>query len=654
MSDTNRRRNIKYKGAAPGAGETITLMSTLEQGMDWGPAGAGFYTFVLGLSHDEDVTINAYAKKDSGSDWVLIESRALLASESPAIQRFDIEAYNIWELRATTVNEQTVWEPFLAFSNVPPALWAEEVNLEPYTRTDGTKPFTGVVAGIDPTAALHLTTQQWVEAQIAASTHLTPPVDPADDGKVAYAASADLAYATYVKVGADWLSVKPSAGTAATEGAVRLAGATSRFEWTDYGVTARVNSVNIPLAWAWLDGGARWIGRGNADARYIEDRVAADGEYRVHLGAPDNSPWFYVSTAAVRTQAPRVEVDYLSTAHAYFGFETLPDTEGSGNYNTYFHGQNLSGGSPTGAAGDAYLKGGDMLGSAASGDEAGGDAYVIPGVSGSGASAGGQVFIGDTGTSRVLYQVAAGKRHDFEVDGTEAGSFHSGGLYMEGLSITGVNEVDGVDVSDHHARHEASGADEMDLAGMTGLLGTPQTPAAHALTHKGGGADAIANVTALLAGLMAAADKVLFDAIPTTYYAVGGDQLEGNMDVNGHDLTDVGISTSKAPGNTASSGGDITLDFTASNIAETLLTEDIDGNFTLNTPPGSGRARCQWTVKQAASGGPYDLSGSWPAAVKWVDSVVPTMPTGAGEAIVMTWVWSGTYWRGSFSGTFSA
>jgi len=50
-------------------------------------------------------------------------------------------------------------------------------------------------------------------------------------------------------------------------------------------------------------------------------------------------------------------------------------------------------------------------------------------------------------------------------------------------NITVTGTVDGVDVSDHHARHENGGADEISVAGLSGVLADAQTPAAH--VHDG-------------------------------------------------------------------------------------------------------------------------------------------------------------------------
>lgn len=57
-----------------------------------------------------------------------------------------------------------------------------------------------------------------------------------------------------------------------------------------------------------------------------------------------------------------------------------------------------------------------------------------------------------------------------------------------------------VDLGPHAPTHENGGADQMSVAGLSGLLGTPQTPVAHAITHQNGGADqmSVAGLTGLL------------------------------------------------------------------------------------------------------------------------------------------------------------
>lgn len=106
--------------------------------------------------------------------------------------------------------------------------------------------------------------------------------------------------------------------------------------------------------------------------------------------------------------------------------------------------------------------------------------------------------------------------NDLQVDGAallalDGDRAMTGNLDMGTYAITNVGNVDGVDISDHSARHENGGADEISVAGLSGLLADPQTPLAHAATHKGGGSDVIDNATTSLAGLMSAADKLAHD-----------------------------------------------------------------------------------------------------------------------------------------------
>ena len=49
----------------------------------------------------------------------------------------------------------------------------------------------------------------------------------------------------------------------------------------------------------------------------------------------------------------------------------------------------------------------------------------------------------------------------------------------------------GGDVAPHASTHENGGTDEIGVAGLSGLLADPQTPLAHAASHKDGGADVL-------------------------------------------------------------------------------------------------------------------------------------------------------------------
>lgn len=66
------------------------------------------------------------------------------------------------------------------------------------------------------------------------------------------------------------------------------------------------------------------------------------------------------------------------------------------------------------------------------------------------------------------------------------------------ITVSGL--VDGVDLQDHSARHENGGADEISVAGLSGLLADGQTPLTHASSHENGNADEIS--VAGLSGLL--------------------------------------------------------------------------------------------------------------------------------------------------------
>ena len=61
------------------------------------------------------------------------------------------------------------------------------------------------------------------------------------------------------------------------------------------------------------------------------------------------------------------------------------------------------------------------------------------------------------------------------------------GLYVDTAVVPSLTSF-----NDHSARHENGGADEISIAGLSGLAGDAQTPTAHASSHNAGGADAMA------------------------------------------------------------------------------------------------------------------------------------------------------------------
>ena len=72
-------------------------------------------------------------------------------------------------------------------------------------------------------------------------------------------------------------------------------------------------------------------------------------------------------------------------------------------------------------------------------------------------------------------------------------------------NISPVGNVDGVDVSDHSARHENGGADEISVAGLSGVLADAQNPTSHTnavhtrmvfgATYNGNGSGATRQIT---------------------------------------------------------------------------------------------------------------------------------------------------------------
>ncbi|OGO04009.1 MAG: hypothetical protein A2Y91_03540 [Chloroflexi bacterium RBG_13_54_8] len=88
-------------------------------------------------------------------------------------------------------------------------------------------------------------------------------------------------------------------------------------------------------------------------------------------------------------------------------------------------------------------------------------------------------------------------------------------------NISPVGNVDGVDVSDHSARHENGGGDEISVAGLSGELADNQPPKAHHLTHENGGGDEIG--VGGLSGLLADDQHVLDTEVTAVAVAKAGD-----------------------------------------------------------------------------------------------------------------------------------
>jgi hypothetical protein len=85
-------------------------------------------------------------------------------------------------------------------------------------------------------------------------------------------------------------------------------------------------------------------------------------------------------------------------------------------------------------------------------------------------------FRGISGTNNITTVVNG---NNIEVSGAlllplDGTSSMTGDLNLGGNDITNVGTVDGIDVTDHHTRHENSGADEISVTGLSGDLADPQ------------------------------------------------------------------------------------------------------------------------------------------------------------------------------------
>lgn len=99
--------------------------------------------------------------------------------------------------------------------------------------------------------------------------------------------------------------------------------------------------------------------------------------------------------------------------------------------------------------------------------------------------------------------------------------------------------IRGADFNDHSARHENGGADEISVAGLSGLLADNQNPTAHASEHTDG-TDDIQNATAAQKGLATAAQITKLDGIEAgadvtdaTNVDAAGAVMESDVDAKG-------------------------------------------------------------------------------------------------------------------------
>lgn len=154
------------------------------------------------------------------------------------------------------------------------------------------------------------------------------------------------------------------------------------------------------------------------------------------------------------------------------------------------------------------------------------------------------------------------------VDGRPVGLAAGSGSVSGGASrVVAVAGASGLP-DQHASTHENGGTDEINVAGLSGLLADGQTPLAHSSSHHSGGSDALslgslagtltdtqhgarsggtlhAAATTGAAGFMAAADKSKLDglpssAVPTTRQVIAGSGLTGGGDLSADRTLNVG------------------------------------------------------------------------------------------------------------------
>jgi len=97
-------------------------------------------------------------------------------------------------------------------------------------------------------------------------------------------------------------------------------------------------------------------------------------------------------------------------------------------------------------------------------------------------------------------------------------------LKANSAATYGVEWADPGTPGTHHTTHENGGADEINVAGLSGELADPQPPKTHATSHENGGADEI-NVAGLSGEL---ADPQTPKAHATSHKKSGSDEIKLN------------------------------------------------------------------------------------------------------------------------------
>lgn len=123
------------------------------------------------------------------------------------------------------------------------------------------------------------------------------------------------------------------------------------------------------------------------------------------------------------------------------------------------------------------------------------------------------------------------------LEGTNAGSWELTTVNPITLDTTALTFTT-VSATAHHTTHELGGTDVVSVAGLTGLLATAQTPAAHKTTHENGGGPDEISVTGL-SGLLADGQTPL--AHQSSHLPGGADPLLKSGSANAVGAGDVAV-----------------------------------------------------------------------------------------------------------------
>jgi len=135
------------------------------------------------------------------------------------------------------------------------------------------------------------------------------------------------------------------------------------------------------------------------------------------------------------------------------------------------------------------------------------------------------------GSDEINVAGLSGVLADPQTPAAHAASHQNGG--GDEINVAGLSGVlaDPQTPATHASSHENGGGDEINVAGLSGVLADAQTPAAHASTHSSGGSDPIDHGN--LAGLGDAADHTWAALVDGTRNITGDQVFEADVQVDG-------------------------------------------------------------------------------------------------------------------------